>query len=757
MDDHKRVTRKKRVPTTRERRRGQRETGGATGGGESEFPVLGEREQRDFEKSVQPMRIFDRETLRYLAVNDAALKLYGYTREEFLQLTPLDTRHPEESEEFYATLPEPTGYLRFRGPRRHVTKDGSILVVEIVTQDIIYHGRKARLSLTMDITDRIRAHEIVRQRQQEFETLAENLPDLVARFDRQRRYVYINAAVERLTGRSRQEVVGKTQTELGMPRELAASFDASVAGTLNTGRPHQLEFRFPSAEGERLFDAYHVPELDADGNVKTVLCIARDITERKRAEAKLAERQRMLHAIIEHLPVGIVLKDARTLRYLLRNRMAEELTGLKSAEAVGKSADEVYPPDFADFVRASDRKALSVGSAVPVLTQVFQYRTGRIVRNLKVPVPDETGGYAYIVSMILDLTDIETAQAALRRSEERLKQLISMSPAAIFSFSLEAPFAATFVSENVTAQLGWQPSDFTSSPTFWFDHIHPEDHAATLEAVSKIATEGRFTCEYRFRHKNGSWRWMHDKAQVVHDAGGTPREAIGIWMDITAQREEAEERLQRALRQRDALVREVHHRIKNHLQGVAGLLREKMQTHPAVAPLIESMVAQIKSVAVVYGLQVGVDTAVSLGGVLGAICASLEGLLPCRIVRKWDAEQEGCLRLAANEAVPVAVALNELVFNAIKHGARNAGVATVEVDYSESGQKAEIRITNRGALPAGFDYAKGAGCSTGLDLVKTLLGPKGNTLALWMRGSTVEAVLTLAEPLVALRAFQAAA
>lgn len=753
MDGRKRLTRKK---VDAHRQLAQR-TGGGTGDEESEFPVFGEREQRDFEKSTHPIRIFDRETLRYLAVNDAALKLYGYRREEFLALTPLDTRHPEESEDFYATLSEPTGYLRFPGPRRHVTKDGRVIVVEIVMQDILYRGRKARLSLTRDVTEQMQMQELLQRREREFSALAENVPDIITRCDRCLRHVYVNPAVTAATGLPPEALIGKTNRALGMPVELVELWEASLRSVFASGREQKFEFAFPTKQGLRHYETRMVPEFGAGNGVETVLSIGRDITERKRVEDELTRQKKLLDAIIEHLPVGIVVKDARTLRYLLRNRMAGELTSLNSTQTIGKRADEVYPPELAEVIRQSDREALSRGAVVSVSSKLLWQLTGRVVRNLKVPVPDETGHHTHLVSIIEDLTDIEAAQGALRRSEERLKQLISMSPAAIFSLSLEPPFVTTFISENVTAQVGWQPSDFTGSPSFWLEHVHPDDRTAAAEAVAKIATDGRYTCEYRFRHKDGSWHWMHDMSHAVHDADGVPREGIGIWMDITAQREEAEKRLQRALRQRDALVREVHHRIKNHLQGVAGLLREKMHSHPAVAPIIELIVGQMKSVAVVYGLQNGVDTAVSLGGVLAAICASLESLLPCRIVRKWDSEQEGCLRLAANEAVPVAVALNELLFNAIKHCERDAGVATVEVDYSECGQKAEIRIANRGMLPRGFDYARGAGCSTGLDLVKTLLGPKGNALALWMRGSAVETVLTLGEPLVVPRTLQVAA
>src|SRR6185503_4645654 len=105
------------------------------------LPVFTEWHRQEFEKSPWPMRIFDHETFRYLAVNDAAVEFYGYTRQEFLALTAKDTRHPEEYATFVANLNESTGYLRYRGQRRHIKKSGEVVAVEVVTQDIIFDGR----------------------------------------------------------------------------------------------------------------------------------------------------------------------------------------------------------------------------------------------------------------------------------------------------------------------------------------------------------------------------------------------------------------------------------------------------------------------------------------------------------------------------------------------------------------------------------------------------------------------------------------
>src|SRR5688572_18406976 len=137
-------------------------------------------------------------------------------------------------------------------------------------------------------------------REQEFERLAENIPDLVARFDRDHRYLYVNAAVEKALGISRHEMMGKTQRQLGMPDELAAMFDESLDLVMRTGDVHTLEFSINTAQGERFLDAYHVPEGGMRHRVETVLCVARDVTERKLVELA-AHRSAALAHLLESL------------------------------------------------------------------------------------------------------------------------------------------------------------------------------------------------------------------------------------------------------------------------------------------------------------------------------------------------------------------------------------------------------------------------------------------------------------------------
>jgi PAS domain S-box-containing protein len=120
----------------------------------------------------------------------------------------------------------------------------------------------------------------LRQAEEQFKTLVENLPDMIARFDPGLRHLYASPAAKRVTGRSAQDFVGKTNRELGMPSELVAAWDAALRRVFATGKPERLEFVFPAPNGARYFDCRLVPEPGPDGAIASVLSVARDVTHR---------------------------------------------------------------------------------------------------------------------------------------------------------------------------------------------------------------------------------------------------------------------------------------------------------------------------------------------------------------------------------------------------------------------------------------------------------------------------------------------
>ena len=120
----------------------------------------------------------------------------------------------------------------------------------------------------------------LRQAEDKFRTLVENLPDVIARFDPDLRHLYVSPAVQRATGRPSQDYVGKTNRELGLPSELVEEWDTALRRVFATGRSERLEFAFPAADGTRHFDCRLVPEPAPGGAIPSVLSVARDVTDK---------------------------------------------------------------------------------------------------------------------------------------------------------------------------------------------------------------------------------------------------------------------------------------------------------------------------------------------------------------------------------------------------------------------------------------------------------------------------------------------
>ena len=196
--------------------------------------------------------------------------------------------------------------------------------------------------------------------------------------------------------------------------------------------------------------------------------------------------------------------------------------------------------------------------------------------------------------------------------------------------------------------------------------------------------------------------------------------------------------------QRDVLVREVHHRIKNHLQGLVGLLRSSARGRdPACRAALDLAAGRVHAIALVHGLQsADAREEVAVCQLVEAICRGMELVAPERPVHVEVAVRDGPARLDPGEAVPVALVVQELVLNAVKH-ARGEGAVRVRVAGTRTA--VDVRVSNPGRLaPARAGTLGHSG--TGLGLARALLAPRGARLRLAEDGREVAAVLSLAPP-----------
>jgi len=148
---------------------------------------------------------------------------------------------------------------------------------------------------------------------------------------------------------------------------------------------------------------------------------------------------------------------------------------------------------------------------------------------------------AFAMDLLASNERRQLTEAALVASERRLTFLLSSTPAVIYSLKAGGSFATTFISSNVQTILGHAPENFVQLPAFWNEHVHPDDLQAAMDSLGAAKPGEPVVRTYRFRHKDGSYRWMHDEMRGVLDDYGMPAEYVGYWADITESMRSAEE------------------------------------------------------------------------------------------------------------------------------------------------------------------------------------------------------------------------
>tara|TARA_Y100000310_G_scaffold343605_1_gene452066 strand:+ start:1768 stop:2415 length:648 start_codon:yes stop_codon:yes gene_type:complete len=131
---------------------------------------------------------------------------------------------------------------------------------------------------------------------------------------------------------------------------------------------------------------------------------------------------------------------------------------------------------------------------------------------------------------------LKTLTKEHNRFKRRFQSLLSQSPAIIYTSKVSDDFGITFISDNVLEKLGYSPKQFLTDPSFWMNHIHPDDRERVLKDFAKVFKHSRHVHEYRFRRKDRIYRWIHDEFSLIKDKSGHPVEIIGSWMDITQQK-----------------------------------------------------------------------------------------------------------------------------------------------------------------------------------------------------------------------------
>jgi PAS domain S-box-containing protein len=332
-----------------------------------------------FELIPLPAYVYDENTAEMLAVNAAALERYGYTEQEFLQLSARELRPDEDRELFDKLLAQYRADRVYRSTVRHLTKCGRVLDVDVVSHHVVYQGRPARFVVVIEITERNRMAQALVESQRRLQALFDNAIDGILFADDSGRYVEANPAACALLGYTRDEMLSLPVFDILAPEVRRWSGDAWD--------------RF-LAQGTHVGEVYTVAR---DGSRKRVefkavahvlpgvhLAIVRDVTARNRqrldAEAQLRESHRQLRAVAAR---------ARARREEDRTRLARELHDQLGQSLAGLKMDVFWLRDRVGAA-GSEPVLAKIDSMLYLLNDTI-YRVRRISSDLRPAVLDRLG------------------------------------------------------------------------------------------------------------------------------------------------------------------------------------------------------------------------------------------------------------------------------------------------------------------------------------------------------------------------------
>ncbi len=291
------------------------------------------------------------------------------------------------------------------------------------TQDDIHFMQSIANVLATAIQHQ-QAEDALHEREKAYRALADNSPDGIHRYDRELRHLYVNPAVERVSGMPAQDIIGRTGTEVGVPEPQWSIWAAAIKDVFATCQEKRVELHLASRRGTRYLESHLVPEFAKDNQVQSVLVVTRDITDRKRAEQALWESKELLETMFSSIDLMIAYMD-RDFNFIRVNRAYAAADHHEPEFYVGKNHFALFPNAENE---ALFRRVVDTGEPYSVYAKPFEYaehpERGTSYWDWTVqPTKDPDGCVTGVVLSLIDVSERVLAQQAVEHASERRRDL----------------------------------------------------------------------------------------------------------------------------------------------------------------------------------------------------------------------------------------------------------------------------------------------------------------------------------------------
>jgi PAS domain S-box-containing protein len=482
---------------------------------------------------------------RFLNVNEAVVRTYGYRREELTGKTPDLLAAPglvdveRVMAQFAKAVAGEPQRFEWWGRR----KDGSIFPKEVSIQRSTYFGEDVVIAVARDISDRVAAVTALRNSEEHFRRLIEHASDIITILSAEGVVQYQSPAVTRVLGYAQDELDGQNVFAYLPSEDVAPTLERLRRVVEHPGTQVTAEFRFRHKDGSwRLLEGVGAT-LSPTSADEGVVVNSRDITERRLAEAALRESEALKRGIVESALDCIITIDGDG-HVLEFNPAAERTFGYRADEALGRKMVELIVPPHLRAAHTAGLARYGETREAHVLGQRIEVPAVRadgteFPVELAIDAVLLEDGREVFTAYLRDISERKKAEAALRQSEEHFRRLIDNAHDMII---VVAPDGALLYASPATQRvLGWGPEE--TSGMGGLPHIHPEDLTGVTREMERIARDPRATAhlQYRFQHRDGAW--LHLEAFGKRLDPGDPAAGIVFNVRDVTERVEAERRV----------------------------------------------------------------------------------------------------------------------------------------------------------------------------------------------------------------------
>lgn len=498
------------------------------------------------------------------------------------------------------------------------------------------------------------------------------------------------------------------------------NFMAEVQKAIDLQKPFNTELYVNTGKADQRWMKIVGEPQFKDGQCVKIFGTVQNIQRRKQIEKILNQRNQFIETAIDHLPIGIAINTISDGKNLLMNQKFSEIYGWSEEELsdVETFFEKVYP-DNEYREKVSKRILEDIGSGDPGRMSwkgmEITRKSGEksIVNAKNIPVYDQD----LMISSVTDVTKQFRYEEQLRANERRFKALVQDGSDLIAILNLKGEF--TYVSPTSTRTLGIKPVNAIGKKMI--DFIHEDDRDMIEKIMNDLPVRRRFhVSQVRFKSRENDFKWL--EASVTNMLQDPSVEGFVINAHDITERINQQNEIKRALAEKEVLLAEIHHRVKNNLAVISGMMQLQLyeETNPDLHSKLNDGMLRIQTMANIHELLYNTKSFAKLSfeSIIKKLAFNVKAAMSRDKKISLSVESDA-IELNINQAIPCSLIINEVLTNIFKHAFKGLKKGEILISIYKKEEIVDLIISDNGVgLPDSFDLKDNK--SLGKNIIKIL-------------------------------------